>query len=217
MDHTGSTNIVSAFSEEQTACLTGVSVHKLRYWDRTGFFAPHFANPDRRAAYSRVYSFLDVAALRVLYVLTKQYGVSVRHLRDVAKHLGDMDNGAWSRTTLYVLNRKINFFDPSDGRQKEVVSGQYAIGIPLEKVVSDTKRDIEALSIRDASKIGMIERHRFVVGNAPVVAGTRIAVMAIKNFHEDGYSVDQIIDEYPALSQQDVLAAIAYELKDNAA
>lgn len=209
--------VVSAFTEDQASRLTGVSVHQLRYWDRTGLFSPQFADENRRAAYSRVYSFMDITALRVLNVLTKQYSVSVQHLREVAGKLCSLDNGAWSRVTLYVLKRRVNFDDPEDGRQREIVSGQYSIGIPLEKVVSDTRRDIKTLSERDAAQVGKIQRNRNVSHNAPVISGTRIPVRAIKNFHEDGFTVEQIIAEYPSLSAADVTAAIEFEQGNKAA
>lgn len=217
MSEMSANEVLSAFTEEQASRLTGVSVNQLRYWDRTGMFSPQFADENRRAAYSRVYSFLDITALRVLNVLTKQYSVSVQHLRDVAKKLCTMDNGAWSRTTLYVLKRRVNFDDPEDGRQREVVSGQYSIGIPLEKVISDTRRDIKTLSERDAGDVGKIQRDRYVSHNTPVISGTRIPVRAIKNFHEDGYTIEQIIAEYPSLSAADVSAAIDFERGTKAA
>jgi uncharacterized protein (DUF433 family) len=43
------------------------------------------------------------------------------------------------------------------------------------------------------------------------VAGTRIPVGAIQRLHEDGYSIDAIIDEYPDLTQEDVKAAINHQ------
>jgi uncharacterized protein (DUF433 family) len=209
--------VVSAFTEDQASRLTGVSVNQLRYWDQTGLFSPQFADENRKAAFSRVYSFLDITALRVLNVLTKEYSVSVQHLREVAKKLCALDNGAWSRVTLYVLKRRVNFDDPEDGRQREIVSGQYSIGIPLEKVVSDTRRDIKALSERGIDQIGKIQRNRNVSHNAAVISGTRIPVRAIKNFHEDGYTIEQIISEYPSLSEADVKAAIEFEQGNKAA
>ncbi|MBB4065748.1 MerR family transcriptional regulator [Gellertiella hungarica] len=111
--------VISAFTEDQVSRLTGLSIHRLRYWDRTSFFCPSLAADNRRLAFSRVYSFTDVAALRVLNVLINQYNVPVSHLRKVSAKLGRMDNGAWHRITLYVLNRKVVFTIPkmaSSGR-----------------------------------------------------------------------------------------------------
>jgi uncharacterized protein (DUF433 family) len=209
--------VVSGFTEDQASRLTGISVHQLRYWDRTGLFSPQLADENRKAAYSRVYSFQDIAALRVLHVLTDEYSVSVQHLRDVAKQLCALDNSAWSRVVLFVLKRKVVFEDPDDGRQREVVSGQYAIGIPLERVVSDTRRDIKMLSERGTEQFGKIERSRNVSHNAPVISGTRIPVRAIKHFHEDGFTVEQIVAEYPSLSVADVEAAINFDQDSKAA
>ena len=153
----------------------------------------------------------------MLNVLTNQYSVSVQHLREVSRKLCSMDNGAWARTTLYVLKKKVNFVDPEDGKRKEVVSGQYAIGIDLEQVMSDTKRDVEKISVRESDKIGKIEKSRFVVSNSSVIAGTRIPVKAIKSFADAGYSVEQIIREYPSLSAEDIVAAISFKSQIKAA
>lgn len=211
MAKNSSNAIISAFTEEQVERLTGLTVHRLRYWDRTEFFCPEFGAENRRVAYSRVYSFMDIAALRVLAVLIHQHNVPVQHLRQVSARLGAMDNGAWARTTLYVFNRRVIFDDPEDGRQREVVSGQYMIGIPLDTVVSDTRRDVRTLSVRSDYQLGKIEKHRRVSHNAAVVAGTRIPVHSIKAFADAGYSVDQIIKEYPSLTDADVRAALKYD------
>ena len=59
-------NVISAFGEEDVERLTGITIHQLRYWDRTRFFAPSLAADNRRAAMSRVYTFRDVVCLKVL-------------------------------------------------------------------------------------------------------------------------------------------------------
>jgi uncharacterized protein (DUF433 family) len=123
----------------------------------------------------------------------------------------------WTKTVLYVLNRKVIFKRAEDGRMQDVLSGQYVLGIPLDKIVSDTKRDVQKLRERPEAKVGQVERSRYVSHNAWVVAGTRIPVAAIRRFKEAGYSVDQIIREYPDLKPQDVEAAIAHQEKPGAA
>jgi uncharacterized protein (DUF433 family) len=49
-----------------------------------------------------------------------------------------------------------------------------------------------------------------------VIAGTRIPINAVKDFHAAGYSTDQIIKEYPDLTAEDVEAALAHKAKDAA-
>src|ERR1700691_5742153 len=103
--------IVSAFTEEQTQRLTGVSVHRLRHWDRTGFFVPSLATNDRRQSFSRVYSFRDLLSLQVLRALRDDAGCSLQHLRDVRDRLSHLGDDLWSRTRLYVLRKKVVFYD----------------------------------------------------------------------------------------------------------
>jgi uncharacterized protein (DUF433 family) len=203
--------VVRAFSEEHVERLTGVSRRQLRYWDRTGFFEPALGNEDRRVAYSRIYAFRDIAALRVLNVLRNQYSVSLQHLRKVADELAHLSDAKWTAITLFVLNRRVIFVEEGTERYREIVSKQYVMGIPLAAIIADTKRDIERLQVRDDSKIGKIERARNVSHNAPVVAGTRIPVATIKRLAEDGFSVQQIMQEYPTLADADIRAAIAHE------
>lgn len=44
----------------------------------------------------------------------------------------------------------------------------------------------------------------------PCIAGTRIPVRMIVGSLADGLGVDQIVAEYPQLSPEDILAALAY-------
>jgi uncharacterized protein (DUF433 family) len=205
-----SKNVIAAFTEEQVERLTGVSRQQLRYWDRTAFFRPALASDDRRDAYSRIYSFKDVASLRVLNVLRNQYSVPLQHLRKVAGELAHLSDSKWTTMTLFVLNKKVIFVERDTEKYREIVSKQYIIDMPLSVVISDTRRDVEALSDRSGDA-GRIERAKFVNHNALVIAGTRIPVAAIKEFAEDGYSVEQILKEYPTLTEKDVKAAIEHK------
>lgn len=203
--------IVSAFSEDQVRRLTGISKRQLRYWDRTDFFTPSLAEENRRIAFSRIYSFADVVSLRVLNVLRNQYGVSLQHLRKAAKELPQMSEEKWGSTELFVLNRRVVFVEPETTQYREIVSKQYVIGIPLRLIVSETKRDIEALRERGKDAAGTIVRSRNVCHNAWVMAGTRIRVDSIKEFSKEGYTVQQIQEEYPTLTEADIEAALRHE------
>ncbi len=191
-----SKTVITAFSDEQVERLTGVTRQQLRYWDRTGFFRPTFASDDRRAAYSRIYSFKDVASLRVLNVLRNQYSVPLQHLRKVASELAHLSDAKWTTTTLFVLNKKVIFVEKDTAKYREIVSKQYIIDMPLSVVISDTRRDVEMLNDR-SREAGKIERARFVSHNALVIAGTRM--------------VEQILKEYPTLTEKDVKAAIKHK------
>ena len=70
---------------------------------------------------------------------------------------------------------------------------------------------LAAMRPRSDATIGRIEPRRDVLGSAPVIAGTRILVSSVRNFHEAGYSVDANIEEYPTLTPADVEAALRYD------
>ena len=44
----------------------------------------------------------------------------------------------------------------------------------------------------------------------PIIAGTRITVESILKKLSDGYSVEEVVEIYPTLKKEDVLAALAY-------
>src|SRR6266576_4591358 len=210
-------NVITAFSAEQVERLTGLSKSRLLYWDRTGFFAPAYADDNRRSPYSRIYSFRDVVGLRTLFKLTEEFGCSVQHLRKVAAKLSHLANNLWSTQVLYVLNKRVVWNEAGTGKLREVLSDQYVNGLALGEVISDMRQAVEKLLTRQDDQIGQITRSRFVNHSAPVIAGTRIPVRAIREFAEEGYTTEQIIEEYPGLTDRDVAAALAYKEADAAA
>lgn len=206
-----SDQVISAFTEDQVERLTGVSTRQLRHWDRTGFFAPAYADPDRRVAFARVYSFLDVLCLQVLGSLRNDLGCSMPHLREVKKKLCALDDAAWVKTTLYVVKKRVVFDDPQKKERVDVLNGQGILNIHLETVKSVVADRLALLRQRDKGTIGHVSRDRRVNHNALVIAGTRIPVRAIKAFADEGYAVEEIIREYPTLTAADVKAALAQE------
>ncbi len=55
-----------------------------------------------------------------------------------------------------------------------------------------------------------IVSHCDIMGGEPCIEGTRVPPRAIKSFHDNGYSIPEIIAEYPGLSEAQVQAAIDY-------
>ena len=52
---------------------------------------------------------------------------------------------------------------------------------------------------------------RSVQGGLPTIRGTRVTVDAVLGMWEDGFTIDQILDEYPGLTADDVEDALAYD------
>src|SRR5947209_8051800 len=114
--------IISAFSEDDVERLTGITVRQLRYWDATRFFVPSLADENRRQAYSRVYTFLDVVCLKILNTIRNESKVPLQHLREVKEKLEHLGDDLWAKTTLYILNRRVVFINPETDRPEDVVS-----------------------------------------------------------------------------------------------
>jgi uncharacterized protein (DUF433 family) len=81
----------------------------------------------------------------------------------------------------------------------------------LEAVARDTEERASRLVERGPHELGTIVSNRYVFGNQPVIAGTRIPSAAVWEFHKAGYSLEEIVQEYPRLTRCDVESAIHFE------
>lgn len=205
-----SETIVRAFSAEHAAKLTGLTDGQLRLWDRAGFFRPQYAYDDRRSPYSRIYSFRDIVGLRTVSVLLHDYKISVQELKKVAKRLAAKGFNHWADTKLYVVKRQVHFRQPVTGDVEGVWDGQFAM-LPVIDVITDVEGRVKKLQERPGDQYGKIERHRHVARNSAVISGTRIPTGAIRRYKEAGYSIKQILAEYPALTRKDIEAALSFE------
>jgi len=205
------TSIVAAFTEDQAEKLTKLSKHRLRYWDSTGFFKPSYVERGKHLPFGRFYSFKDIVALRTLEMLRVQNGVPLQHLRKVAEKLSDLKPNYWAATTLYAINRRVVFEDPISGKPQEVLSGQYLIGIPLERVIRDTSEEASQMRKRSPDEIGRVTKVQGIQRQSWVLAGTRIPVSSVQRLWEDGFSAKQILEEYPDLTEADIKAALEHK------
>lgn len=202
-------NVLMAFSVDHAARVTELSKSRLTRWDKLGFFSPEHADESERGSpYARVYSFNDLVGLRTLALLMNSYDVSLAELKRVAPELEKRASRPWSELALAVVKRKVVFDLESAPRDAD---GQL-IGnfIPLGPIASDVAHDSNKLRSRDQAKIGLIEQRRFVAHNKPVIAGTRIPAAAVESFITEGFSDDEIIDEYPSLTRADIGAVRNY-------
>lgn len=203
---------IVAFASEHVCRLTGLSRRQLAYWDRTSFFAPQYTDGDRGRAFGRVYSFRDVVGLRTIAILRNQHGVPLQELRRVGAWLKKRRESPWASLTFYVGGRHVYFDDPRTGaRMGAWPLGQPVLPIAMEEIAHEMREAASRLRERSDGDLGRVVRNRYVVHNAPVLAGTRIPTSAVWNLHEAGYGVRKIVRDYPRLTPKDVEAAIAYE------
>jgi uncharacterized protein (DUF433 family) len=201
-----------AFTGRQVEQLTGLSERVLRYWEQTGVFRATYVDDRPRRPYRRIFSFRDVVSLRTLAMLRREYRVELDELRRVGQYLSRFHEAPWAELRFRVAGRHVAFRDPETG---EWVSGkplgQRFVAFDLEEVRRTAEADAGELGRRRPEEIGQIVRHRHVVQNSWVVAGTRVPTSAIWNFHEAGFGLDRILQAYPRLTEEDVCRALDHE------
>ena len=205
--------VISAFTEDQASRLTGLSKYQLKSWDKQGLISPSFGEKNRRVAFSRIYSFTDLKALRVLNQLRNVEGVTLRHLREVKKTISPLNDRGWCDKMVYVLNKEVVIEDHNQ-KKLSALSGQGILGIPLQVVHDEMTAAVTKMRERSADSVGKFDQKKYVARNKLIIAGTRIKVSTIKEFLDEGYSTAAILQEYPSLQEEDVNAV--YHHKDSA-
>lgn len=207
-----------AFTEDQVARLAGLSPWRVRHWVRSGVLDVQYSNSPGRV---RLYAFVDLIAFRILAQLRKNLSLSA--LRDVGRYLSEFDAHPWSRLRLFQTESGDVLFEDADtghrfsARKRQGQRVHEVCTFDLEQLSHDLRRDIREIRVRPTSDQGQIARHRRVLGNAPVLAGTRIPVDLVKRLAAKGYSTGKIVAEFPALSRKDVDAALAYPVPEKRA
>ena len=202
--------VISALTEDHVSRITGLSKGQLRAWDRRGFFVPQFAYDDRSSAYSRIYSFKDVVGLRTIAILRYKYHLSLSKLESVARELETRGFAHWADTKLHVVKKAVHFQAPGTEDVESLHDRQLAM-LPVIDVINDVREKVARLKQRDLSSVGKVERHKFVARNSWVISGTRIPTATIRRYADAGFSVEQILREYPTLTADDVKAALDHE------
>lgn len=65
----------------------------------------------------------------------------------------------------------------------------------------------------DEEILKRIEINPKIMGGKPVIKGTRVTVVAILKRLAEGLEIKEILEEYPYLKKEDILAAVAYAAK----
>lgn len=206
---------ISAFTGQQAVRLTGLSQRMLRYWEQTGVYSASYVDQRPRVPYRRIYSFRDVVSLRTLALLRKQHRVKLDDLRRAGTFLREAYPDLadpWAALRFGVLNGHVIFRNPETGQWLTATpSRQSVLSIDVAEIARATERKAATFTERMPEEIGKVVRHRYVLGNAWRLAGTRIPTSAVWHFHEDGADVEAIQRAYPDLTECDILAAIDHE------
>jgi uncharacterized protein (DUF433 family) len=151
----------------------------------------------------------------VVSVLQSVHEISPAHLREVAEKLATTTDRPWPELEMSVCNREVSWREGSDA-PTGADSGQRIL-FKLADVIDDMEKAVINLRGRSSEDFGRIVRNRRVAHNRAVFSGTRIPVSAVRAFAEAGYTVEQILKEYPSLTADDVGAALGEEASRTAA
>ena len=133
--------IVGAFTEDQTAALAHVSRIRLREWDRRGLLSPSLGVTEPHVPYGRLYSFRDLVSARVIGQL-REAGVSYQDLIQVHAKLTQLSDTPWSSTVLYVLGKQVVWKAPGHRHRHNPLTNQQVFDIPLKVVIGGVRADI---------------------------------------------------------------------------
>lgn len=201
-------NVTLAFTAEQVSRLSGISVGRLRYWEKTDAFTPEKAEVVISGAFSRFYSFQDLVNLRVIAQLRRDLNIELNQLRSVSAYLQKYPDVPWSSLAVRVSGRRLEFRDPESKTWLSASPlGQSVLEIEFETVRLEAEQAARSAMQRRADQHGKIVRNRNVMSNQFVFDGTRIPVSTVLRLIEAGYSESDIRRSYPTLAPSDITAA----------
>jgi uncharacterized protein (DUF433 family) len=205
--------VIGAFTVREAAGVVGLSEATITRWARKGVITPAFIDSSRWLGFRYALSFRDLVTLRTMRQL-KALGVPAIDLARAAAFLQRNYGRPWAALRIGVDGHDVVYYE---AESDDLISASH----PGQKVAKGLVRvallaDEVAASVRKArtrqpDQIGKVTQSKHVMEDAVVLAGTRIPVSTILDFHHDGYSVDGILAEYPELHPEDVQAAIEYE------
>lgn len=187
------------FTHQRLAELAGVRPNRLRYWERSGLVQA-LVQPSMRGRGSvRLYGYTE--ALTVLVLASLRENISLQHIRQIVNHLRERQFSV--PEVRFALAGTRVFFQTPDGAWEDVRD-------PAQIVLHETldlrplRAKLQRAVQRSAATYGETERRRGARGSKPLVAGTRVPVEAVQRYLDRGISVNEILEAYPALTEDDV-------------
>jgi uncharacterized protein (DUF433 family) len=210
--HTRTSDLsLTAFTADLAAKITGLSVSQLHRWDRTGFFQPSLGDPDRRRPCGKIYSLRDVIALRAI-AKVRAAGVPFSEIAKLRDELAPAANGEYRIRFFHIVGKHM-FVSSSEALAVAKSRGLPGVSatIDIDAVIAEVEEGVRRLSERTPDQIGQITSNRWIMSGVPIIAGTRIPTATISWFHDNGYTLAEILENFPRLTAIDVDAAVAFE------
>ncbi|MBA2290238.1 MAG: DUF433 domain-containing protein [Chloroflexia bacterium] len=209
------TTSLLALDSDKISRLTGIPKSTLTHWERTGIYTPSFVDPVRKTPFRRIYSFRDAVSLRTLSKLRRDLKVPLAEICKAGQYLSQFYDSPWSELRFGVVDRRLVFWDPKRGRWMGH-SGQEVLELNVEGIPQEIESSLPSVLERDPAQYGQITTNRYVHHRKPIIAGTRIPTSTIWSFHRKGFTIEDILKDFPHLTEDDVKAAIEYEQRHGA-
>ena len=108
-------------------------------------------------------------------------------------------------------DRHVYFDDPLTRARVSVSPLGQSPLFAMREIITGVEHQLKLLNRRTSAQIGKIQRSRFILHSAAVIAGTRVLTSSISDLHREGFTTSQIIKEFPRLTERDVRAALDFE------
>lgn len=193
----------------EASTLTGIPVRRLRDWAKAGIVAPQLGaehrSPDDPPG--RFYVFPEVVGLRALALL-RERRVPLHELRKVQPWLIRHAPPPWERLRIGVSDERRLCLDGGDG---ECDARTAPFCLELGGIAAELRTALAELRRRRPEDVGRVTRDRRIRGGEWILAGTRIPTWSVMQMHEEGYDRAAIFQQFPQITEADVLAAIEHE------
>lgn len=188
------------------AQLAGISDRRLQSWEARGLTTPSVNRQLSERNTVRLYNFRDLLALLVVHELLQQ-GARPRTIARLVDHLQSeyarpLTSLRWAVQGKRVYVQHMDETWVGDKWPTQVVTHQVLDLVPLKSLIWETVQEGRA-----QEDVGRTERRRRVMGSKEVFAGTRVPVEAVRSYLRRGHGDDRILQAFPQLRPEDVVAA----------
>jgi uncharacterized protein (DUF433 family) len=189
------------FSSSLAETIGNISRRQAIDWARDGMLVPSKLYAHDERPYVFFYSFHDLVALRLIWMLRHRFGLSLRSALTAADYVRANSESPWSDLQFWVFDKRVWLSKPESDS---------AVLVEVAPVAEQVKAEADKLWYRGSDDYGKIEFRRDVLGGTLVVKGTRISVATVANLLGAGWDIDQIRRGYPTLQPEDILGVMRY-------
>lgn len=142
-----------AYMLETVARITGATVKQLIHWDLTGLVRPSIAHAHGKGS-RRVYSFLDVLAIKTAVTLRRE-GISLQKVRRCLKYLHEHRpeveqplaslNLVTDGVSMFLLTHDMNRACHDRKVVDTLAGGQLLLMVPIGRIACETQREVARL------------------------------------------------------------------------